>query len=49
MTDEEPVHLTARQARGGEIILRSRRRRQIFVAGLIGFVILAIVIYIARW
>lgn len=50
MTDEEtPVHLTGREARGGEIILRSRRRRRIFIAGLVGFVILAIAIYVARW
>jgi hypothetical protein len=35
------VHLSADEARGGEVILRTRRRRTIFLAGLIGFVLLA--------
>jgi hypothetical protein len=40
MTDEKvPVHLTGNEARGGEIILRSRIRRWVFIAGLAGMVI----------
>jgi hypothetical protein len=49
MTDDETVHLSGADARGGEIILRSRRRRRIFVAGLVGFVILAIAVYFSFW
>ena len=39
--DEAP-HISGEDARGGEIILRSRRRRIIFIAGLVGIVILAL-------
>ena len=35
---------SARKARGGEIILRTRARRIIFVSGLIGAVVLALVL-----
>lgn len=38
---EERV-LTADDARQGEIVLRTRRRRLIFAGGLIGFVLLAL-------
>lgn len=38
----EPIHISAQDARGGEIILRTRARRLIFIAGLAGFVLLAI-------
>jgi hypothetical protein len=34
----------AEKARGGEIILRTRARRLIFIAGLIGAVVLAILL-----
>jgi len=33
--------ISGRKARQGEIILRTRRRRVVFVVGLIGFVVLA--------
>lgn len=41
--DQAP-HISAENARGGEIILRTRRRRIIFIAGLVGFVILALLL-----
>lgn len=41
---DEPVHLSAEDAPGGEIILRTRTRRLIFLAGLVGFVIFAVLI-----
>ncbi|HEY9553815.1 MAG TPA: hypothetical protein VIR62_09465 [Allosphingosinicella sp.] len=41
--DEAP-HISAEDARGGEIILRTRRRRIIFIAGLVGFVVLALLL-----
>ncbi|MEE4205337.1 MAG: hypothetical protein V2I39_03540 [Erythrobacter sp.] len=41
--DEGP-HIEAGAARGGEIILRTRRRRAIFIGGLIGFGVVAIVV-----
>jgi hypothetical protein len=42
--DEQPIHVSAQQASGGEIILRTRARRIIFLAGLAGFVLLALVL-----
>lgn len=39
--------IDAHDARGGEIILRSRRQRTIFIAGMVGFVVLAIVLALA--
>ena len=47
--DEPPAsadagpHYSAQDVRGGEIILRTRARRWIFIAGLVGFVALALV------
>jgi len=42
-SDDGPVFL-AEQARQGEIILQTRTPRIIFIAGLVGIVILAIVV-----
>ena len=39
---DEPIHIDAQDARGGEIVLRKRRNRLIFLAGIAGFVLLAI-------
>ncbi|AKM06582.1 hypothetical protein [Pelagerythrobacter marensis] len=39
---QEPIHIDARDARGAEVVLRKRRNRMIFIAGLIAFVALAI-------
>ena len=36
------LHLSAEKARGGEIILRTRVERLIFIAGLMGAVIIAL-------
>ncbi|AMX92992.1 hypothetical protein A4R28_07745 [Mesorhizobium ciceri] len=44
--DNGPV-FSAEQARQGEIILRTRTRRVMFIAGLVGIVILAIVVRLA--
>lgn len=44
--DEGPV-FSAEQARQGEIILRTRTRRIIFVAGMVGIVILIAVVRFA--
>lgn len=44
--DEEPANApvhSARDARGGEIILRSRLRRLIFLGGLVAFAIVALI------
>ncbi len=41
---ENQKQILADQARGGEIILRTRLRRIIFVAGLVGFVFLAVLL-----
>lgn len=45
--DREPIRISADDARGGEIILRTRRRRIVFLAGLAGFVILAVIVRLA--
>lgn len=44
--DEGPV-ISGQDARQGEIILRTRARRVIFIAGLVGIVLLALVLGIA--
>ena len=40
----EPVRISGQDARGGEIILRSRRRRLVFIAGLVGIVLLVLIV-----
>jgi len=35
--------------RGGEIILRTRRRRLIFIAGLVAFVVFIVVMRLLAW
>lgn len=53
MNDEqptrEPLRISAQDARGGEIILRTRRRRFIFIGGLVGIVLLVLVLRFAVW
>ncbi|TPK92521.1 MULTISPECIES: peptide ABC transporter permease [unclassified Mesorhizobium] len=44
--NEGPI-FSAQDARQGEIILRTRTRRIIFIAGLVGIVVLAIVLRFA--
>jgi hypothetical protein len=44
--DQKPY--PAEKARGGEIILNTPARRAIFLAGLIGAVVLAVVLMIVR-
>jgi len=43
---DEAVHLTGEDARGGEIVLRTRARRAVFVGGL---VLLVIVVVLGYW
>jgi hypothetical protein len=43
-TDRAP-HYPAEKARGGEIILRTRAERLIFITGLVGAVLLALLFY----
>jgi hypothetical protein len=45
----EPQPYPAEKARGGEIILRTPRRRIIFIAGLAGTVLLAILLSVFAW
>ena len=42
--DKQPIRHDADEARGAEIILTKRRNKVIFIAGLIGFVLLALII-----
>ena len=47
-TSTEPrKHISAEDARGGEIILRTRTRRLIFIAGLVGLVIVGLIVRFA--
>lgn len=46
---DEPIRVSAQDARGGEIILRTRRRRLIFIAGLVGIVVFVVIMRIAAW
>jgi hypothetical protein len=46
--EDDAPHLTARQARSGDIVLRTRARRVVFIAGLVLIVILAAIGYAAR-
>ena len=50
-SDSEQRTYSAEEVRQGEIILRTRTRRLIFIAGLIGLVVLALVMQLAllRW
>jgi len=45
-SEDGPV-FSAQQARQGEIILRTRARRIIFIAGLVGILVMAIVVRFA--
>lgn len=45
--DKEGPVFSGQDARQGEIILRTRARRIIFIAGLVGIVVLALVLSIA--
>jgi hypothetical protein len=44
----QPAPYPAEKARGGEIILKTPARRMIFVAGLIGAVVLVLVLVFVR-
>ena len=44
--NEEPV-FSGQNARQGEIILRTRAQRIIFIAGLVGIVVLALLVSLA--
>ena len=45
---EAPIHLSAEKARGGEIILRTRAMRIVFLVGLVGLVLFVFVFLYAR-
>jgi len=46
MTEQKPY--PAEKARGGEIVLNTPFRRAVFLAGLIGAVVLVLVLMMAR-
>ena len=48
MGDRAPPTYPAEKIRGGEIILRTPLRRAIFIGGLAGAVVLALLLAIAR-
>jgi hypothetical protein len=46
----EPArHISAEDARGGEIILRKRWERGLFLAGLIGALLLGLAVCFSNW
>lgn len=42
--DGRSVHLSGEEARQGRIVLNTRRRRSIFIAGLVGLVLVAVLL-----
>jgi len=48
-TPGDPPRFSADDVRGGEIILRTRMRRLIFISGLVGIVLLALIVRIAGY
>lgn len=46
---DERIVLSGEKARQGEIVLRRRWQRWVFIAGLVGLVILAAVVRFAFW
>jgi hypothetical protein len=48
-SSRRPITISGEDARGGEIILRTRRRRMIFIGGLIGLVLLVVIIRFAEF
>jgi uncharacterized integral membrane protein len=44
----QPAPYPAEKARGGEIVLKTRARRMVFVAGLVGAVVLVLVLVFVR-
>ncbi|CAL8973635.1 hypothetical protein RHODGE_RHODGE_04294 [Rhodoplanes serenus] len=42
--DETPAPYPAEKARGGQIVLRTRGRRAIFIGGLVGIVLLVLLL-----
>lgn len=47
MSGGDPNTHKAQDVRGGEIILRTKRRRILFIAGLVAFVILGLLLRMA--
>ena len=45
---DPPVHISAEDARGGEIVLRTRARRLIFVAGLVAVIVVVVLAWFIR-
>lgn len=45
----EPIVISAEKARQGEIILRKRWQRAVFIAGLFGIVVLAVLMRSLVW
>lgn len=45
----EPIHIDAEDARAGEVILRKRWQRWVFIAGLAGMVLLYVILRFVAW
>jgi len=49
-TPPEPMrHISAEDARGGEVILRRKWERVVFVVGLVAAILLGLVVYALVW
>lgn len=46
---DTPQHISAQDARGGEIVLRTRAPHLIFLAGLVGMIVLAVVLMVLEY
>jgi hypothetical protein len=46
---DEPIRIDAEDARAGEIVLRKRWQRKVFIAGLAGIVVLFAILRFVAW
>jgi hypothetical protein len=46
---EAPIYIDAEDARAGEIVLRKRWQRWVFIAGLVGIVALLAILRFVAW
>ncbi|MCC7048169.1 MAG: peptide ABC transporter permease [Alphaproteobacteria bacterium] len=47
--ERKPITLGAEDARQGRIVLRARWQRAVFIAGLVGAVVVAALVSFSRW
>jgi hypothetical protein len=46
---DEPIHLSAQEARGGDLVLRTPARRAVYIAGFVLVIVVAAIGYWRGW